>query len=294
MRKTILFITALLLFPHIAASQDFSTVNYYSEENILKFAEYLYQNGENERAVAEFCRVFALCADTKLKDTLAYRIAVGYLKLSKPVLARKYCADIPVDSTDSLLGARAACLYAYSYYVEKKFDSSSVYASYALMRMGEVEWQLHSAQIKAGALLQQYKWKEGAVEAEKAIQRFKGKGNDTLTRNLYAIGLEGTKLHMKNRGLAAVMSAVVPGSGKMYAGRTWDGLYSLLMIGIMAWQSYEGYHKDGLVSGRCMTFGLLGSAFYAGNIYGSISAADIYNRSQKKSLCDRIGLRFDW
>jgi hypothetical protein len=90
------------------------------------------------------------------------------------------------------------------------------------------------------------------------------------------------------------MSAAVPGSGKVYAGRTWDGLSSLLMIGVMAWQSYEGYRKDGPVSLRCMTFGLLGATFYAGNIYGSVNAAYLYNQTRKRALCDRINLWFDW
>jgi hypothetical protein len=123
---------------------------------------------------------------------------------------------------------------------------------------------------------------------------FEGEREDTLLTSLHALGLEGTKLHPKSAGLAGAMSAIVPGSGKVYAGRAWDGLYSFLIIGILASQSYEGYRKDGPVSVRCMTFGLLGSVFYAGNIYGSFMAANLYNRSLERALCGRINLRFDW
>lgn len=290
MRGLVIFLHAFILFPIFSVAQE----NYYTKENILKFADYLYQNGESERAIGEYCRVMALCQDAKLKDTLAYRIAVAKVKLLQPVSARKYCAVIPADSTDSLLGEKAACLCAYSYYLEKKFDSSAVFASRAMLRSSEGEWRLRCGQIRVGALLQQFRWNDASVEAKKTLQQSPGKTDDTLLQRLYTIGLAGTKLHLKSAGLAGALSAVVPGSGKVYAGRPWDGLSSLFMIGILAWQAYEGYEKDGLVSGRCMAFGLLGSAFYTGNVYGSVNAARLYNQSCKRALCDRINLRFDW
>jgi hypothetical protein len=273
---------------------DTGARNYYTKENILKFAGFLYQNGDYERAAGEYGRVMALCPDAGLKDTLAYTIAVADIRLLKTALSRKYCSTIPADTADSLLGVKAACLYAYSYYLENKFDTCADLAARAALLAREGEWKQRAAQIRIGALLRQHCWREASVEAGKAMDDFKGTGDDTLTRRLYAVGMEGTKFRPKNAGFAGFLSAVVPGSGKAYAGRPWDGLSSFFLIGILAWQSYEGYRKDGPVSGRCITFGLLGSGFYAGNIYGSMTAARLYNSARRRAICDRINLRFNW
>jgi hypothetical protein len=290
MRTAIVLLAVFLFFPPAPSAQD----DYYTKENILKFAEFLYRNGEYERAIGEYLRVTALCQDQKLKDTLRYKIAVADIKIAKPVMARKYCSGIPADTADSLLGAKAACLSAYAYYLEKKYDLSAVFASQTILWVDDGEMKLRLAQIRIGALLKQGLWKDATVEAKKTMELFEKEQGDSLTRKLYAIGTDGMKLHLKNAALAGVMSAIVPGSGKVYADRAGDGLFSFLFVGAMAWQTFIGYKKDGLVSVRCLTFGLFGSAFYGGNIYGSINAAHLYNRSRETALGDRLKLQFDW
>lgn len=171
MKRAVIVLCALLSFPLFTAAGD----DYYTKENILRFADHLYQNGEYERAVGEYCRVMALCRDARLMDTLAYRIAVANVTMQKPVSARKYCAAIPADTADSLLGEKAACLYAYSYYCEKKFDSSALVASRTMRQAHERGSQLRCAQIRVGALLQQCRWNEALIEAKKDTGLFGGK-----------------------------------------------------------------------------------------------------------------------
>ena len=117
---------------------------------------------------------------------------------------------------------------------------------------------------------------------------------DSVSLLLNAIARQGASLHVKSPLAAGFFSSVVPGSGKLYARRGWDGLYSLLIVGATALQSYEAYRKDGPVSVRCLLFGGLGAVFYAGNIYGSIVAAQKYNESKRLALAERVALRFNW
>jgi TM2 domain-containing membrane protein YozV len=86
------------------------------------------------------------------------------------------------------------------------------------------------------------------------------------------------ELRFKSKFQAAALSAFIPGSGKIYSGRIADGLYSLLLVGLTAWQSYDGFEDDGASSAKGWIFGVLGTAFYLGNIYGSAVAVEIYNR----------------
>lgn len=93
----------------------------------------------------------------------------------------------------------------------------------------------------------------------------------------------------KSAGLAMGLSMVVPGSGKLYT-RDWqDALLSMLSIGTFAWQSYNGFRRDGTNSVYGWVFGGLGFGFYSGNVYGSYKAARKYNhdldhRYQKQSM----------
>ena len=79
----------------------------------------------------------------------------------------------------------------------------------------------------------------------------------------------------KSETLAAVLSTVVPGLGKIYVGETGDGITAFLfnsILGFLAYDNFRAHHKL-----RAWIFTGLTALFYGGNIYGSISAAQIYN-----------------
>lgn len=92
----------------------------------------------------------------------------------------------------------------------------------------------------------------------------------------------------KSPALAAVMSAVVPGSGKVYSGRAYDGLYSLVALASTVWLSYEGFRDNGVHGASGWIFGGLSAFFYGGNIYGSYAAAQNYNDDIDRALGDRL------
>lgn len=70
--------------------------------------------------------------------------------------------------------------------------------------------------------------------------------------------------------LAGVLSGIVPGAGKFYAGKIGSGAMALVTNTIFALQTYEGYRKDGVNSARFIIFGSLFSVFYVANIWGSV------------------------
>lgn len=75
--------------------------------------------------------------------------------------------------------------------------------------------------------------------------------------------------------LAAVLSGVLPGAGKFYAGSPRKGLASLLATGVLAAQTVESYQKRGPAHYRTIVFGALFSVFYVGNIWGSVLEVEI-------------------
>jgi hypothetical protein len=76
------------------------------------------------------------------------------------------------------------------------------------------------------------------------------------------------------RVTAALLSAVLPGTGKAYCGRGADGLQSLLIVGTATWLACRGFERDGRRSIEGWGALGVGTIFYAGGILGAAASAD--------------------
>ncbi|MFN8346486.1 MAG: hypothetical protein U0X91_15895 [Spirosomataceae bacterium] len=110
-----------------------------------------------------------------------------------------------------------------------------------------------------------------------------------FTGNYFALNQEEENLNQsylliqqhkrKSPLLAGVMSAVVPGSGKIYAGKTGQGLITFIQNLALGLQAYEAFRRDGWKSPRFLVYGGLFTFFYVGNIWGS--SLSIHVRKQE-------------
>ncbi len=80
--------------------------------------------------------------------------------------------------------------------------------------------------------------------------------------------------------LAAGFSAVVPGSGRIYAGRTWDGIFGLVTFSMMALTAYNSFENDHQISGGIFLAASI--AFYGGEIYGAWRTAKYYRPKPRR------------
>jgi hypothetical protein len=88
--------------------------------------------------------------------------------------------------------------------------------------------------------------------------------------------------------LAGTMSAIIPGTGKMYAGKLGEGVTALLGLGILGAITYENYVKAGPRNVKTITFGSLFGIFYVSNIYGSVYSVKVYRDEYYKSVRNAI------
>jgi TM2 domain-containing membrane protein YozV len=79
----------------------------------------------------------------------------------------------------------------------------------------------------------------------------------------------------KSALLSGIMSALIPGSGKVYLSEIGDGITAFLTTSLLAFLAYDNFHHNHNFRG--WLFSGLGFFFYAGNIYGSVAAAQIHN-----------------
>ncbi len=102
------------------------------------------------------------------------------------------------------------------------------------------------------------------------------------------ISTEAIEMKLKSPWLSGILSALVPGTGKIYTGDWQDGLIAMALIGTSAWQSYRGFSKDGIKSPFGWLMGTVSAGFYAGNIYGSVKSANKYNNQKKTAIKLRV------
>ena len=55
---------------------------------------------------------------------------------------------------------------------------------------------------------------------------------------LQRLSLEGLEIKYRSPALGGIMSAIIPGSGKMYAGRLLDGIQALSIVAAPAYHAY--------------------------------------------------------
>ena len=87
---------------------------------------------------------------------------------------------------------------------------------------------------------------------------------------------------------AGILSALLPGAGRMYIEKPGQGIYQLIIATLLGIQTWEGYKKDGVRSARFIAYGTLFTSFYIGNIWGSALGVKIYKNEINKTVDNAI------
>jgi len=116
--------------------------------------------------------------------------------------------------------------------------------------------------------------------------------NETSLAYIYEALTAFEKESFKSPPLAGALSAVVPGLGRIYAGDWKNAIFSLLFVGINSYQSYRGFSRNGWSSAQGWIFGGIGLGFYAGNIYGSATAAKRKNQQIRDGYKKKMDLYY--
>lgn len=88
--------------------------------------------------------------------------------------------------------------------------------------------------------------------------------------------------------VAGVMSAAVPGLGRIYAGKTAEGISSFLYVGALLATSWDLYNRLGGNNPFFIISASLSGVFYIGNIWGSAVAVNRVQREFNYEMDQRI------
>ncbi len=266
---TILIWTGISQF--IGLGQDL-----YNLKNSLEFANYLYQNGEYKLSAFEYERVIFLDPS----NTMArLRLVQSYRKGHEISSAMDRLQDFywPPNTLPGDFASEYGRLLiiqrhfsGLDFFLENNSFIPSLDKQYycAVSNMYQANWQAANEVLGAPGL---------------TAPRFMALENTLALAN---------KINYKKPWLSGGMSALVPGTGKIYSGYWKDGLISLLFVGISAWQAYRGVENKGVQSAYGWIYGGVSLGFYLGNIYGSVKAAHKYNHTRNHAIFEKVDNTF--
>jgi hypothetical protein len=106
--------------------------------------------------------------------------------------------------------------------------------------------------------------------------------------SLYVQKTEMFRRRKKSGFLAGLFSTIIPGSGKIYAGKPHEALTSFVPVVFNLAQAGEGYYYKKFESPHLYVFGSIGTVFYTSNIYGSFKAAKRKNTEFNNKVKNNI------
>ncbi len=249
-------------------------IDYFSAPNLLKFADHLYQQKDYERAAAEYMRFLIAYPDSP-RTRACHSLIRCYEKSRQFERALKATQFLP-DSllmTDCFWQRRKAKLL----FRTDQFSKLNTWLDSNLACVND------SMQALLGFVhLRQRRWQP--ARAHFALID----SSNSLRPRFLELSLRAEHLARKSPHAAGLLSAALPGSGKLYLGHNADALLSFVTTGVTAWASYSAFDRDGAKSTAGWIYGGLASFFYFGNVYGSYVGAKIYNRNQLQKTDLRI------
>lgn len=254
-------------------------LDYYSPDNILKFADFLYEQGDYLRAASEYQRyLFYNSEDGTDGEQIRYKIAICYRFAGQTEQAIQGFETLLQTHPKGQFASRAYYQIGATYFLTDQFEQSVQFLRSALPHIADTRQHAEAEQLIGLSYLMQKQWSEAGKVFE-ALQKSGTLMVSEKAKVYHNYAEAGARLPSRSPFLAGMLSTIVPGAGRFYTGRIGDALNSLFVVGITGWQAYDGFRRDGISSVKGWTIGTLSGIFYVGNIYGSVISARVYNRN---------------
>jgi hypothetical protein len=256
-----------IIVPVPILSQNINrSVDLFSPVNRRAFGDYLFCEKDYLRAIPEFREYLGF----ENNDTTRFKLAASFFELGRYTEA--------IDNYKALffsspLSEEARLEYHKCNFFRNNFDLFRLQAEsevYATEKYGDIIKKLYVSSyfLEGNILPDSLRLLEAFQDGERS------KMLDYYHRKKYP--------EYKNETLGGVLSAAVPGLGKVYADEIGDGVLAFLYSAVFGYLTYSSFENDHTARG--WIFAGLTAYFYASNIYGSIAAVQNYNAGVRFSL----------
>lgn len=242
-----------IIFILLTCLTSITAQNFHSPQNKKLFADHLFCEGDFLRAVLEYQEY----PDHIANDTILFKTAYGYKNLERFDEAEIWFNSIPESS---VFYDNSKLLFLEALVKQKKFEFV-IQQETAATGIDELKIIYLSNLINSNIVIDKHKFISAFKDEEvKEVRKFYEYKIDPPYKSPVAAG---------------ILSALIPGSGKIYTGQLSEGLTAFVITSLFAFISYNNFAHDHNVRG--WLFAGAGAMFYAGNVYGSAVSAENYN-----------------
>jgi TolA-binding protein len=242
-------------------------------EQILRFANALFNDGDYYRAITEYRRFLFFYPSDARAGRIQLQIGRAYQRAQQWEEARKIFEALAQQHADPEIRAEAAYLIGETSFQQRRYtqaiaDLRPVADRYAQTPVGE-----GARYLLGWSYLRARRWSE-------ATQTFESIDTASplfpASRTLADASRDAENLPRKSPALAGLMSAVIPGTGHFYTGRWRDGAIALLLNGAFLAAGIEAVSAGNEAAAGLILF--FEAAWYSGAVYGAVNATQKYNR----------------
>ena len=285
-----IFLLVLLLFCQIPTSSAAQSI-LLTDDVQMNLGKAFMAEGDYYRAITEYKKLLFLFPDSERLPEALYQIGLAYYNGKDYESAAKNFAKVRQTYAASYFSS-AAFHEGLSY--EKLGRDDAADLAYERSRMFDAS---HPDAVNAHlGLVMNAAEHDDIPKVRSELNDFQvnypEKVSVPLTQDLYSLIDTYEAQPKKSPGLAGTMSAILPGSGQVYAKHYKDGLMAfavngLFIAGTIAAIDNENYALAGIVGG-------IGLPFYVGNVYGAANAARKWNLSLSRKLRNDLSMTLNY
>ena len=250
------------------------------------FADSLFQEGDYLNAAHEYKRILFLHPNLPRIDFVAFRVAASYQnagQLEKAIPAYQFLIDTYPNSSlveratnniaqcHILLGHRERGITSLENFLSKHKRSDLAPLAHFTIGM------LH---------IDKSEWTEAGRVWNDVFSTYPDSPFAKVSARLARIVKNVDTLPHRSPTVAGVLSAVVPGSGQVYSGKTVDGLYAFMSVAVLG--SASVYYTREERYEVAVPVAVLGAFFYGNSIYQGIRAARTFNLQHEERFRSQI------
>lgn len=273
--KNIVWIFILLNFQNSVSFGQTSSENYFSPDNRLKFGNILFSEKDYLRALNEFKEYLK----TNENDTVRFKFAECFYKIGRLEEAAENFKGLFFGSS---FQQEARLNFYKSIFYQNDFDRFRF--NLTNENYFPVEYEKELIRLKYISMFM-----DNSVLPDTNI--FYNAFSDSNKNDIRKFYLAKRFPKYKNPTTAAILSLIIPGAGKIYAGEIGDGITVFLATGLLTYLSATNFNHNHDFRG--WLFAGLAAFTYAGNIYGSAASAHIYNAGVKFNFENELKIYFE-
>lgn len=250
-------------------------INFFSPGNRLSFGSYLYYEKDYLRALNEF-REFLRYEN---RDTIRFKFAQCFLKIGRFREA--------ADNFKSLFFNSSLKDESRLAFLEAQFRTGDLKNFRTIAKQDNYTTGKYLLEIDR--LYYITNLMDNSILPDTNI--FLSAFPDSIKSDIRKFYLRKKYPDYKNPVTAALLSSIIPGLGKIYVGEVSDGLTSLIATGVLTFLAVNNFKQNHDFRGWLFTG--LAAFSYAGNIYGSAAAAQIFNAGIKFNFDNDVKIYFE-